>query len=1673
MKHLKLYTTIILLTITQQVIGQQFGNEWIDQNQQYYKVKIAEDGLYRITQQDLINSGVPVSTFDPRRIQLFYRGVEQAIALDGQQDGSFDSGDFIEFYGQRNDGLNETELYVDQEAQPHTKYSLFSDSSSYFLTWKLTPINGKRVTSFTENNVSGIPKEQYHLGQSVTLNTNNYSAGRTYSSGNVLLSQFDFGEGWTGSDIARGGSATFTLNLTNPVTSGPKPNIEITLVGRNNLGHNVDINVGPSTSSLRLLDNAQFSGHDIFTLTSEIEWTDVSAEGQVVIRVNVLGVDGAADRAAVSLIVLDYAQAADMESLTSKTFTLEANSSDKSFLEVINSPGNIRLYDVTNSNDIVRIGVNQTSSLFNAVVPLAATSRKLIATNSPSNQFKIEPVNFHSLSPDDYDFLIVSHKDLMAPTNSGVADPIIAYKNYRESVDGGSYRVAVTDVEILYDQFNYGEPSPLAIRRFVDFMLEGDAGYLFIIGEGLDAPKDAHRQTKEQLAASNLSHLIPTMGFPGSDIAILAGLKETEVIPPIPVGRITARTPDDVESYLNKIIETEANAVDELWHKQLVHLSGGTTPSELAVFRSNVDGFKAIAEDDFLGGQVRTVSKQSSSPIELFNLSDAVNDGVGLITFFGHSGPNGSDIDIGNPADPSLGYENKGRYTNIIVNGCNAGDVFGSTPSLGENWILTPDKGAVSFMAHSDNGLSSQLRRYCDQLYLTAYGDSLFIDKSVGNIQIEASRRFLENSGIGTSSTAQVQQFILQGDPSVKLFGINQPDYSTAENDVFFTAFDGGLINALTDSFAINVIVKNFGTTSKLPVSLTVNRTLGSGTVEVFGPQEFDPINFSDTLTMTIKSITGAQGFGNNTFEVIIDEANSIEENNELNNIVTTDFFISAGATINLFPKNFGIVSNPTVEFTAQSSDLLSVERSFTIEIDTTEAFNSPVRIEEHGDFKVLANWEIDLPILRDTTVYFWRSRFTNPRPDEDDLSTESSFTYLSGSEDGWAQSSFDQFDFLETNGVSKNEQLSAWEFEQSLITMDLKTHGTTRFPEGPVLYDSLSLLLNETEFLVDFRPQLVCRSNSINAMAFDKSSLFAYLIFGINTTRDSQKCGRTPFVINNILNNEIINGKLNTYIDGVADGDFVLLFSIGQVQYENWPQDVKDKVATLGVTPAFINTLSTGQPLIIVGKKGSAQGSAIAIKGASSETITLNDDLVGSFTTGSIKTPRIGPASSWLSFFNDVKISEIPQTDDFSFDILGVDLLGNENLIFDNINNREIDISGIDATAFPFLRLEMNIEDEVNQTAAQLNKWQVTFEGVTEGILLTTDEKVTSGQANNAQEGIDFETNYYFKNISSRNFADSIETQLTVFNQDLRTSEQSIINLPPIVAGDSAIFTYAVNTLGKSGINDLSIFVNPNLQPELTINNNILNLPGILEVGQDNINPILDVTFDGTYILDGDIVSPSPRILVRLKDENEFLFKQDTTGVNIDLKPPCESGCDFERVNFSNPDVSVTTASENTDFQVEYNPKSLEDGIYTLRVQAADASGNQSGTQPFQINFEVINESTITNFYPYPNPFSTSTRFVFTLTGSEIPDEIKIQIMTVSGRIVREITQDELGPIRIGNNLTDFAWDGTDEYGDQLANGVYLYRVQLRSNGQKLDRRFTSADRAFKNGFGKIYLLK
>ena len=245
-RHISLLLLVLAVSsITS--FSQPYGNEWINDGQVYYKISTAEDGVYRITYDDLNASGFPVNSVDPQKIQLFHRGMEQAIYVDGQADGRFDPADFIDFYGERNDGTLDAELYVSPDAQPHQYYNLYSDTTAYFLTWSLT-INGKRMPEFKEDNVNGLTAESYQFEEKLIVQTTNYSIGLHYPLGEPgaesYLSAFDYGEGWTGKLFQKGKYEDHTFSLTDKYTSGPAPVLDLLLAGQNSLQHKAEILVG-------------------------------------------------------------------------------------------------------------------------------------------------------------------------------------------------------------------------------------------------------------------------------------------------------------------------------------------------------------------------------------------------------------------------------------------------------------------------------------------------------------------------------------------------------------------------------------------------------------------------------------------------------------------------------------------------------------------------------------------------------------------------------------------------------------------------------------------------------------------------------------------------------------------------------------------------------------------------------------------------------------------------------------------------------------------------------------------------------------------------------------------------------------------------------------------------------------------------------------------------------------------------------------------------------------------------------------------------------------------------------------------------------------------------------------------------------------------------------------
>jgi hypothetical protein len=311
------------------------------------------------------------------------------------------------------------------------------------------------------------------------------------------------------------------------------------------------------------------------------------------------------------------------------------------------------------------------------------------------------------------------------------------------------------------------------------------------------------------------------------------------------------------------------------------------------------------------------------------------------------------------------------------------------------------------------------------------------------------------------------------------------------------------------------------------------------------------------------------------------------------------------------------------------------------------------------------------------------------------------------------------------------------------------------------------------------------------------------------------------------------------------------------------------------------------------------------------------------------------------------------------------------------------------------------------------------------------------------------------------------------------KNNVQDTVAIPrqsPLIAGRVDTIKATINTRNLVGMNTLFINVNPDLdQPEQYLFNNFGYRS--FYVRPDTLNPLMDVTFDGVHILNRDIVSSKPHITVKLMDEAKWSILDDTSLLTVKVRFP--DGV-LHRYYFNSDTLRFNPAgpapNANNTASIDFLPYFAKDGEYELIVSGKDMSNNQAGALEYRVFFQVINKPMISNMLNYPNPFTTSTAFVFTITGSEVPQNMKIEILTITGKIVREITKDELGSLHIGRNITEFKWDGTDQYGQKLANGIYLYRVVTNLNGKSLDKYKADGDdtdRYFNKGYGKMYLMR
>lgn len=1665
----RLLALCLMVFITFQVKSQTYGNEWINYSQFYYKIKIAQNGVYRIDSLTLFNAGVP-STTNPKFFQIFNKGVQQYIYVEGESDNVFNGSDFIEFYAEKNDGSLDSLLYTNSSFVPNPYYSLINDTAVYFLTWNGLTTNN-RMSIDTASDYSSYAPDNYFFKDVVSEFHTGYFDGQTDLVGGTDC-RYTKSEGWFDANvISLGGTGFYSISTPNIYLTGPDAKFKSVVLGASRSSiftpdHQLQIKFNSIT-----FPDTTFTGYEANKFTYGIPIGTLSSSNSI----QFTSVDPGpftSNRTVVSYINVKYPHNLNLEGSSSFTMYVPENPTQtKTFFSLtnFNSTGTIHLYDLTNAKRIKVVGDGTVDSVLipdsggvekkcfitsDGFIPLVSS----IAPVSPTAQF----VDYAAITVDSA-YIIVTHKSLMSSA--------LSYQMHRSSAAGGFHNVILADIDQLYDQFAYGiVKSPLSIRGFSNFLLNTFSAAppknLFLLG------KSYHMQLLRNDPTYYAGDLVPSFGNPSSDNLLTAGLNGGVFVPGIPTGRLAAKTNTDVIDYLDKVSQYEIQAPAE-WMKQVLHFGGGSTSAEQDDFENYLLGYETTIEDTLFGGNVKTFLKTSSAPIDI-NTSDTLQEfmdnGVSLMTFFGHASGTGFDLSI----DDIDSYNPlPGHYPFMLANGCYSGDIHSTDLTTSEDYVIKSGKGMIGYLASVGLGVPYALDKYSSRFYkqtaLINYG------KSVGSSILNVIDSLDTPSISDPIVIATLNEMTLHGDPAIIINSHQRPDYKITNSDVYFDL-------TKIDSLHIYIVRTNIGRATGDTIFTRANRTFPDGSTQAYFNFSVAP-KFKDTILIKVLW-DPSKDIGLNKVQVTLDYFNRVPgELSELNNETTDiNFIIAGGDVVPVYPYEFAIIPKDTITLKASIVDLFAPLRSYRFQIDTCDAFTSPLDQYTVSSTGGVISWKPTFSNFNPLTVYYWRVSPDSTSPSNGFKWRESSFQYIPNKR-GWEQAHFFQFKNDGYQYVNFNRPLRKWDFVNNITSLQCN-NGMSDYVgwlnvnyriNGSLEYESSWAIPGFT--IAVFDP---ISSDHWESIATGATGTPAYESqYGSITYEPTP--GKRDDAFDFYDSDSSNRARITNFImNDIPNGYKVLAYSQDYHNIPSYEESLYVAFESLG--SAQIRTVPSARSFILFGTKGGAIGSATEIVATAVDSaIQFNTSLTSNWNEGSISSPIIGPALSWDSLsWKQHHIDGFSTDDSVVIKLIGIKSSGAEDSLY-VFNSTQVDIPNLssyaDASVYPKIRLVAYMKDDTLNTPPQMERWQVIYTPVPEAAI---NPVLGYYSYDSVQEGQDVIVHLPIQNISEYTFADSLLITYWVENAN------NVIELLPsklkksgFAPNEIIIDTINIDTEGFPGMNALWVEVNPitpiNLidtsktQLEQYHFNNIIRIP--FNASTDRINPLLDVTFDGIHILNNDIVSAKPNILIQLKDENQFLALNDTADFKVFVQRPSASLP--ERVYFGSLLTFTPAVLPNNSCKLNYTPTLYEDGIYQLIVQAKDKSDNQSGAIDYKIKFEVINRATITEVMNYPNPFSTATHFVFTLTGSEVPTYFKIQILTITGKVIREITNDELGALHVGRNITDYAWDGKDEFGDQLANGVYLYRVVTTLRGDEIEKRESGADPYFKKGFGKMFLIR
>jgi len=319
-------------------------------------------------------------------------------------------------------------------------------------------------------------------------------------------------------------------------------------------------------------------------------------------------------------------------------------------------------------------------------------------------------------------------------------------------------RVAVLDVEQVYDAFSHGRVDPAAIRALMRHARQEwpapAPAYLLLAGDASYDPMGWLGGTESDLVPTR-SVYTAFSGWTGSDVWYALPDDGPATPPAFAVGRFPAQTVDQLAVMVQKTLDYERQAGDLGWRSNTLLVADNDEP-----------GFaeEAAAFAGRLGRPTQQVTLEGDGANAREALEDSFRDGAGLIGYFGHGSltlwAQEKVFDVAAAAK----LDNAGRLPIVFTVTCLSGFFeHPTTVSLGEVLLRQPDGGAVAALVPSSAAVLTDQR-----LLALGLAGALATSgtRAIGDIVLDAQRSLPEQTG-GVRDI--LLTFNLLGDPSLKI----------------------------------------------------------------------------------------------------------------------------------------------------------------------------------------------------------------------------------------------------------------------------------------------------------------------------------------------------------------------------------------------------------------------------------------------------------------------------------------------------------------------------------------------------------------------------------------------------------------------------------------------------------------------------------------------------------------------------------------------------------------------------------------------------------------------------------------------------------------------------------------------------------------------------------------